>query len=71
MLSQRLARELKVWAKAEHPHVLRLLGYYLSENYETALFISPFMPKGNVSQYLEREQIGALKRLEIVGSIPI
>lgn len=29
------------------------------------------MPNGNVSQYLEGEQIGALKRLEIVGSIPI
>ncbi|KAG8924876.1 hypothetical protein FRC00_004594, partial [Tulasnella sp. 408] len=67
MLPQHLARELKIWAKVEHPHVLKLLGYYLSENYETAQFISPFMPNGNVSQYLEGEQIGALKRLEITN----
>ncbi|KAG9043783.1 Negative regulator of mitotic exit [Tulasnella sp. UAMH 9824] len=61
----RLARELKIWARVKHPNILPLIGYYLSENYEIARFISPFMTNGNVSQYLRREPPGELKRLDI------
>ncbi|KAG8935632.1 hypothetical protein FRC00_010692, partial [Tulasnella sp. 408] len=61
----RLARELKIWATVKHPNILPLIGYYLSKNYEIARFISPFMPNGNVSQYLERGEVGLLKRLDI------
>ncbi|KAG8961163.1 hypothetical protein FRC00_013062 [Tulasnella sp. 408] len=66
----RLARELKIWARLNHPNILPLIGYYLSENYETARFISPLMANGNVSQYLERAQVDVLKRLDIVGLPP-
>ncbi|KAG8974276.1 hypothetical protein FRC05_007700 [Tulasnella sp. 425] len=67
----RLARELKIWAKANHPHVLRLIGFYLSDNYEIAQLISPFMANGNVSQYLEKLQVGVLKRLDIIRDIAL
>ncbi|KAG8962358.1 Ras GTPase [Tulasnella sp. 425] len=70
-LALRLARELKIWARANHPNTLRLIGYYLSDNYEIARFISPFMRNGNVSQYLEREQVGASKRLDIIQDITL
>ncbi|KAG8961164.1 hypothetical protein FRC00_013063, partial [Tulasnella sp. 408] len=43
----RLARELKIWARVKHSNILPLIGYYLSENYEIARFISPFMVNGN------------------------
>ncbi|KAG8955082.1 hypothetical protein FRC04_009539 [Tulasnella sp. 424] len=62
----RLARELKIWAKASHPHVLQLVGYYLSDNYEIARLISPFMTNGNVSQYLQKSEVGVVKRLDVV-----
>ncbi|KIO28211.1 hypothetical protein M407DRAFT_45230, partial [Tulasnella calospora MUT 4182] len=61
--------ELKIWAKVDHPNVLPLIGYYLSENYEIAQFISPFMAKGNVTQYLERNQVDLFERLDIVRDI--
>ncbi|KAG8955085.1 hypothetical protein FRC04_009542 [Tulasnella sp. 424] len=66
-MALRLARELKIWAKANHPHVLQLVGYYLSDNYEIAQLISPFMTNGNVSQYLENLEVGVHKRLDIVS----
>ncbi|KAG8921485.1 hypothetical protein FRC01_000228 [Tulasnella sp. 417] len=65
----RLARELKVWAKAKHPNVLELLGYYLSPNYGRAQFISPFMPNGNIIDYIKRTQAGADVRLGFVRDI--
>ncbi|KAG8974277.1 hypothetical protein FRC05_007701 [Tulasnella sp. 425] len=63
----RLARELKIWAKASHPHVLQLVGYYLSDNYEIARLISPFMTNGNVSQYLQKSEVGVVKRLDVAN----
>ncbi|KAG8971948.1 hypothetical protein FRC05_010483 [Tulasnella sp. 425] len=63
----RLARELKIWAKVNHPHILQLVGYYLSDDYETARLISPFMTNGNVSQYLEKLQVGVLERMNIAN----
>ncbi|KAG8912159.1 hypothetical protein FRC00_005136, partial [Tulasnella sp. 408] len=55
---QRLARELKVWAKANHPNVLRLNGYYLSDNYACAQLVSPYMANGNIMEYIKRTQAG-------------
>ncbi|KAG8915079.1 hypothetical protein FRC00_008157, partial [Tulasnella sp. 408] len=53
-LAKRLARELKVWAKIQHPNVVELLGYYLDEKYESPLLISTLMPNGNILEYIER-----------------
>ncbi|KAG8913010.1 hypothetical protein FRC00_003250, partial [Tulasnella sp. 408] len=48
--------ELKVWEKAKHPNVLKLIGYYLSENYASAQLISPYMENGNIKEYMKRTQ---------------
>lgn len=54
-LALRLARELKVWAELDHPHILPLLGYYLDIEYKTAILISEYMPCGDLKEYLDRE----------------
>ncbi|KAG8946952.1 hypothetical protein FRC04_011247 [Tulasnella sp. 424] len=65
-LAFRLARELKIWAQARHPNILELIGFYLSENYETAQLISPYMPHGNVAQYIAKAQPEVGTRIEFV-----
>ncbi|KAG9023282.1 hypothetical protein FS837_005875 [Tulasnella sp. UAMH 9824] len=60
---QRLARELKVWDKAKHPNVLKLIGYYLSENYASAQLISPYMENGNITEYIKRTRPNIKTRL--------
>ncbi|KAG9035867.1 hypothetical protein FS837_001805 [Tulasnella sp. UAMH 9824] len=62
----RLARELKVWAKANHPNILELIGYHLSENYVLAQFVSAFMANGNVMQYIQRTHASIVLRLKFV-----
>ncbi|KAG8899643.1 hypothetical protein FRC00_001158 [Tulasnella sp. 408] len=62
-VAMRLARELKVWAKAKHSNVLRLVGYYLSENYGCAQLVSPYMGNGNITEYMKRTRSGIETRL--------
>ncbi|KAG8971262.1 hypothetical protein FRC05_011361 [Tulasnella sp. 425] len=65
----RLARELKIWAKVKHRNILSLLGYYLSENYEIAQLVSPFMINGNVLRHIAKQQPDIIKRLGYVRDI--
>ncbi|KAG9027701.1 hypothetical protein FS837_004190, partial [Tulasnella sp. UAMH 9824] len=55
-LAFRLARELKVWARLKHPHVLPLLGYYLEKDYKLAVLISGYMAYGDLTEYIEQEK---------------
>ncbi|KAG8950551.1 hypothetical protein FRC04_007370 [Tulasnella sp. 424] len=66
-VAMRLAREMKIWARAKHPNVLRLVGYYLSENYACAQLISPYMAHGNVTEYMKRAQADMGTRLDFVS----
>ncbi|KIO27169.1 hypothetical protein M407DRAFT_36208, partial [Tulasnella calospora MUT 4182] len=59
-------RELKVWASANHPNILELVGYYLSENLGSAQLISPYMSNGNVKDYTKIDQ-PALALLQVRG----
>ncbi|KIO16994.1 hypothetical protein M407DRAFT_85390, partial [Tulasnella calospora MUT 4182] len=65
----RLARELKVWAKVKHPNVLELIGYYLSDDYGCAQFVSAYMSNGNVMQYIQRTGARLAVRLKFVRDI--
>ncbi|KAG8928418.1 signal transducing kinase of the PAK, partial [Tulasnella sp. 417] len=65
----RLARELKVWAKVQHPNILELVGYYISENYVCAQLLSAYMPNGNVTQYIQRSHASVDIRLKLVRDI--
>ncbi|KAG8920218.1 hypothetical protein FRC01_000869 [Tulasnella sp. 417] len=64
---QRLARELKVWAKLKHPNILELIGYDLTANHDSALFVSEFMANGNVAQYVQRSSASVVVRLKFAN----
>ncbi|KAG9041838.1 hypothetical protein FS837_011687 [Tulasnella sp. UAMH 9824] len=68
-LAKRLARELNVWAKVQHPNIVELIGYYLDDKYESPLLISAFMPNGNVLEYIERDKPGIERRVALVKGI--
>ncbi|KAG8972527.1 hypothetical protein FRC05_009759 [Tulasnella sp. 425] len=47
-----LARELKVWQSLEHPNILYLFGFYLSEDKTEARLISPFIELGHIKGFI-------------------
>ncbi|KAG9018735.1 hypothetical protein FRB90_010203 [Tulasnella sp. 427] len=49
-LLKRLGPELQIWMRLEHPNVVPLVGFTITE--EIAL-VSPWFERGNVSKYLE------------------
>ncbi|KAG8964312.1 hypothetical protein FRC05_003862 [Tulasnella sp. 425] len=65
----RLARELKVWAKAKHPNILELLGFYHTEDYICAQFVSAHMANGNVKQYINKFKPNVATRLRFIQGI--
>ncbi|KAG8944715.1 hypothetical protein FRC04_001614 [Tulasnella sp. 424] len=67
--NKRLVRELKVWAKAKHPNILELLGFYLSDDHLCARFVSAYMANGNVKEYIGRLQPDVATRLRFVQGI--
>ncbi|KAG8924842.1 hypothetical protein FRC01_010979 [Tulasnella sp. 417] len=67
--SERLARELKVWAGLQHPHVLPVVGYHLEKSYTRAVLISDYIVRGNLWEYVEREKPSWDLRLRIVRDL--
>ena len=61
-----LARELHVWAKLAHPHILRLLAFCFDEHTHDALLLSPYERHGNVREYLAREKPNQVIRIRLV-----
>ncbi|KIO17521.1 hypothetical protein M407DRAFT_84920, partial [Tulasnella calospora MUT 4182] len=45
-------RELRVWARLQHPNILKLQGYYLDTKMTAAWFVLPFLDYGNIKRYL-------------------
>ncbi|KAG8946365.1 hypothetical protein FRC00_009649, partial [Tulasnella sp. 408] len=68
-LASRLARELKVWAGLQHPHVLPLLGFYLGEDYQLALLISEYMGHGDLKNYLVKAKPSFNERLCLIRDL--
>lgn len=66
---QRLARELRVWAKLKHPNILELVGYYLNSQMSIARLISPFMVNGNIDEYLRKtaDSVSNAFRIKLVA----
>ncbi|KAG8903838.1 hypothetical protein FRC01_008966, partial [Tulasnella sp. 417] len=65
-LAFRLARELKVWARLHHPNILPLLGFYLSDDCETASLISEYMVYGDLKDYITKMEPTYFERLQLV-----
>lgn len=47
------ARELRTWARLDHPNILPLLGFYLGEQQMEPWMISKWHNKGDVYKYLQ------------------
>ncbi|KAG8917583.1 hypothetical protein FRC01_002358 [Tulasnella sp. 417] len=70
-ITKRLAREIKVWAKAKHPNILELIGTSFSESGEYAYLISAHMTRDNVKAYLEATRPNPAIRLKFVRGITL
>ncbi|CAE7158657.1 unnamed protein product [Rhizoctonia solani] len=46
------AHELYTWSKCDHPGVLKVLGFAVSD--DSILLVSPWMQSGSLTRYLER-----------------
>lgn len=70
MSLQRLVREVRAWSKLHHRNVLNLLGfaYGFDTSSTLASLVSPWMPKGTSTRYLEKRS--AAERIRVV-SIPL
>ncbi|KAG8896849.1 kinase-regulated stress-responsive transcription factor skn7, partial [Tulasnella sp. 408] len=65
----RLARELKVWAGLQHPHILPLHGFYLASDYKSAVLISEYMGCGNLHDHIEIRKPPFDERLRLVRDL--
>ena len=65
---QRLARELSVWKRLEHKHVLKLLGTVAGFG-PYASMVCPWLEQGSVSKYMERrgDILSMTDRLQLVS----
>lgn len=63
---KRLAREVNIWARFEHPNLLPLIGFCLDEEMTTASLISPYEANGHIADYLEKNQSDERTRLQLV-----
>lgn len=70
-IATRLARELKIWAKVNHPNVLKPVGYYLSQNYDCAQLVSPYLENGNVIEYIRATRPSIQARLGFIRGITL
>ncbi|KAG8872038.1 hypothetical protein FRB97_008071 [Tulasnella sp. 331] len=62
----RLVREIKAWRQLFHANILPLLGFHLSDNLDVAIVVSPYMPLGDVSHYLNNNpEVDFMKRLDL------
>ncbi|KAG8953579.1 hypothetical protein FRC00_006221 [Tulasnella sp. 408] len=68
-LAFRLARELKVWAGLQHPHILPLLGFYLGDDYKSAMLISEYMDHGDLKNYIAKVKPPLDERLSLVRDL--
>ncbi|KIO27747.1 hypothetical protein M407DRAFT_41188, partial [Tulasnella calospora MUT 4182] len=64
-----LARELKVWAALQHPHILPLEGFYLCDEYKTAVLISEYMGHGELKNYIANMKPSLEERLSLVRDL--
>ena len=67
-ISQRLARELKVWAPLDHPNILPLTGFTCMEDLSSAQLISPYAENGHVGCFLKGSEQDESVRMNLVGS---
>ncbi|KAG8902003.1 hypothetical protein FRB99_004968 [Tulasnella sp. 403] len=63
------AREARLWADMDHPNILPLIAFHvefgLDSTPERALFLSPYMAFGDITEYIADAKPDLLRRLEL------
>jgi len=65
-VAKRLVREIDVWARLNHPNVLRLIGFCLAPDRSAAWIISSLCRNGNAQEYLKSTNPGEVNRVKLV-----
>ncbi|KIO28672.1 hypothetical protein M407DRAFT_22105 [Tulasnella calospora MUT 4182] len=68
-LAFRLARELKIWAELCLPHIPPLLGFYLGDDYKTAMLISEYMLYGDLDNHIAKMAPTYFERMHLVRDL--
>ncbi|KAG8909380.1 hypothetical protein FRC01_006980, partial [Tulasnella sp. 417] len=61
----RLAREMLVWSSCKHENILEFVGYHLSDDFEIAYLISPYMKNGSAEAYLAKVNATTEERFKL------
>lgn len=68
LLSQAVARELRVWSQLDHPNILKLLGFYVDENeFSSAWIVTPWQSNGDIATYLQIHKPSKVRRFQLVS----
>ncbi len=65
---QAIGREVRLWSKLNHPNVLPLLGYFLSGPKAIPNFVSEWMEKGTLTDYMKNRPFDVREMCEMVSS---
>ncbi|KIO18786.1 hypothetical protein M407DRAFT_83568, partial [Tulasnella calospora MUT 4182] len=64
---QAFTREMLVWSSLEaHPGIAKFLGFYADFKRSEAWLISPWEPNGNVSEFIEANNLEVPEKLSLV-----
>ncbi|KAL0564317.1 hypothetical protein V5O48_017731, partial [Marasmius crinis-equi] len=65
-------REAIIWRQLKHSSVLPFLGiYYLDDNREDVCLVSPYMPKGNLAQFLRKTEPDRVDSPTLISDIAL
>jgi len=62
-LLKAFASEIRVWARIEHPNILPFLGLHFRPRKSIGYLVFPWLPNGNVTQYLKSRPKDDAERL--------
>ena len=69
-LIQELSNEVLIWRQLSHPNILKFHGINLELFQPSYCIVSPWMPKGNVSKFLQDIPNSAFaQKLDLVGTL--
>jgi serine/threonine protein kinase len=64
--NQDLLKEIASWSQLRHQHLLPLIGFCYDQEEEEILIVTPYIPGGNVAQYVRNNDVRLLGRLKMV-----
>jgi serine/threonine protein kinase len=65
----RLAREMVVWVKLDHPNILKFKGFFIDQQQHLCYIVCPYAAHGNVTQYLERSPDNQTEKFDLVRAL--